>query len=77
MLELPHEEYDTLDPWLAASGMQALALDPRRLRTALFQISPTRFGGAFEAELAASTKVSVWLHANVLERYRPMLSPAR
>ena len=67
VLGLGHEEYDTLDPWLAASGMLALALDGRRLRTALFQISSTRFGVAFEPELAASPKVAVWLHANVLE----------
>ena len=63
VLGLGPADYDRVDPWL----LPALALDGRRLRTALFQISGTRFGPEFEPVLAPSADVAVWLHANVLE----------
>jgi choline dehydrogenase-like flavoprotein len=47
----------------------ALPLDPRRLRTAFWQIDhpPTRFGEAFRGELAAAANVIVLLWANVVD----------
>jgi len=61
-------DYDDLTPWLKASGMVALGLDPRRLKTALFQVSPpTRFGTTYRGALESSANVTVCLHANVLE----------
>jgi len=67
LLGLGPPEYDVLAPWLAESGMAALALDPKRLRTALFQMSGTRFGTEYAPLLEPSRTVDVWLHANVLE----------
>ncbi len=67
VLGLGPEEYDTVEPWLSASGMSALPLDGQRLRTALFQVSGTRFGSEFEPVLAPAANVAVWLHANMLE----------
>lgn len=66
-LELGPPDYDTLEPWLAAADRPALALDPKRLRTALFQVNPIRLGAEREADLAAARTVDVWLNANVLE----------
>ncbi len=68
LCELGPYNYDDLTPWLQASGMAALALDPRRLNTALFQVSPpTRFGTTYREALEQAPKVTVVLHANVLE----------
>jgi choline dehydrogenase-like flavoprotein len=58
---------DTLARWRAVAGRPALALDPKRLRTALFQVNPIRLGTEREADLAAARNVDVWLNANVLE----------
>ena len=68
LCELGPYNYDDLSPWLQASGMSALALDPRRLKTALFQVSPpTRFGATYRDALEQADYVTVCLHANVLE----------
>jgi choline dehydrogenase-like flavoprotein len=66
-LGLGPTDYDTLEPWLAAAGAPALALDPKRLRTALFQVRPVRLGAEHEADFATSRSIDVWLNANVLE----------
>ena len=58
---------DALEPWLAAAGATALPLDPKRLRTALFQVHPVRLGAEHEAAFATSRTIDVWLNANVLE----------
>jgi len=68
LCELGPFNYDDLTPWLQAGGVTALALDPRRLRTALFQVSPpTRFGTTYHDALQQAGNVTVVLHANVLE----------
>jgi choline dehydrogenase-like flavoprotein len=65
--ELGAPTYDT-ETWTRATGLKALSLDERRLRTAIFQISPpTRFGPRYEPELKTAASVSVYLHANVTE----------
>ena len=68
LCELGPYNYDDLSPWLQASGMAALAVDPRRLKTTLFQVGPpTRFGSKYRDALARADNVTVFLHANVLE----------
>jgi choline dehydrogenase-like flavoprotein len=68
LCQLGPYNYDDLSPWLRASGMTALGFDPRRLKTALFQVSPpTRFGTTYHDDLEQAGNVSVFLHANVLE----------
>jgi choline dehydrogenase-like flavoprotein len=68
LCELGPDDYDDLAPWLKASGMTALALDPRRLKTALFQVSPpTRFGTRYHDALDTAGNITVLLHANVLK----------
>jgi choline dehydrogenase-like flavoprotein len=68
LCELGPYNYDDLAPWLQASGMAALELDARRLKTALFQVSPpTRFGATYRDALEQARNVTVCLHANVLE----------
>ncbi len=60
--------YDDLSPWLRACGLTSLGLDPRRLKTELFQVSPpTRFGPVYQSALEQAANVTVLLHANVLE----------
>jgi choline dehydrogenase-like flavoprotein len=68
LCQLGPYDYDDLSPWLAASGMVALPLDPRRLRTALFEVGPpTRFGATYREALDQAANITVLLHANVLE----------
>ena len=68
LCELGPYNYDDLTPWVQATGMPALQLDPRRLKTALFQVSaPTRFGTVYRGPLEQAANVTVCLHANVLE----------
>jgi choline dehydrogenase-like flavoprotein len=68
LCQLGPYEYDNLAPWLQATGMAAMAFDPRRLKTALFQVSPpTRFGPVYHDALEQAENVSVFLHANVVE----------
>jgi hypothetical protein len=67
VLGLGPDDYDMLDPWLADAGLSSLALDPKRLRTALFQVSGTRFGPAHGLAFEQAQDTAVWLHANVLE----------
>ena len=68
LVELGPYAYDTLEPWLRECGLTAPALDPRKLKTALFQISPpTRFGSAFHDALKQAGNVTVMLHANAIE----------
>jgi choline dehydrogenase-like flavoprotein len=60
--------YDDLTPWLQAGGMASLGVDPDKLKTALFQVSPpTRFGTVYREPLEQAANVTVLLHANVLE----------
>jgi choline dehydrogenase-like flavoprotein len=60
--------YDDLAPWSDATGLTTLQLDPHRLKTALFQVSPpTRFGTVYRDALATAASVTVYLYANVLE----------
>jgi len=64
MCEMGPMGYDAPPP----EGLAALALDPARLRTALFQVGPpARFGMAYRAALEQAADVRVVLHANVLE----------
>lgn len=68
LCELGPADYDSLAPWLAEGGLAALAVDPRRLKTALFQVSPpTRFGARHGPALAAAGNIAVYLHANAIE----------
>lgn len=68
LCELGPYNYDDLSPWLEAGGLTALGLDPHRLKTALFQVSPpTRFGATYHDALEQAGNVTVCLHANVLE----------
>ena len=67
VLGLGPPEYDALEPWLEAIGTKALALDPRRLRSALFQMNLARLGPDYAPKLASMPRVDVWLHANLLE----------
>ncbi len=68
LCELGPYTYDDLAPWLKASGMAALDVDPARLKNALFQISPpTRFGAKYREDLERAGNLTVYLHANVLE----------
>lgn len=63
--------FDDAAFWQGQPGgeaLQALPVDPARLRTALFQISPpTRFAEAYGAELEAAPNVQVILNASALE----------
>lgn len=68
LCQLGPYNYDDLSPWLKASGLTALELDPRKLKTALFQVSPpTRFGTTYRGALEQAENVTVYLHSNVLE----------
>jgi choline dehydrogenase-like flavoprotein len=68
LCELGPANYDDLAPWLRTTGMTVPAFDPKRLRTALFQVSPpTRFGEKYRDALSAAANVTVLLHANCLE----------
>jgi choline dehydrogenase-like flavoprotein len=68
LCELGPYNYDDLSPWLKASGMAALGLDTRRLKTALFQVSPpTRFGTTYRGVLEQANNITVYLYSNVLE----------
>src|ERR1019366_438203 len=68
LAELGPYNYDELSPWLQAGGMAALAVDPRRLKTTLFQVGPpTRFGSKYRDALARAGNITVFLYANVLE----------
>lgn len=58
---------DALEPWLQAAGRPALALDPARLRTVLFQVNAARLGSEHEARFRAAPDLDVVLHANALE----------
>lgn len=69
LCELGPDRFDDLEYWRARSGrpLTPFALDPERLRTAVFQVSPpTRFGEAYRDELARSTNVEVILAASAL-----------
>jgi choline dehydrogenase-like flavoprotein len=68
LCELGPYTYDDLAPWLKAGGLTALKLDPKRLKTALFQVSPpTRFGTTYRDTLGQAGNITIVLHANVLE----------
>jgi len=68
LCEVAPGDDDDAATWPAGPGMQALPLDPARLRTALFRVSPpTRFAAAYGEALARTRNIAVTLHANVLE----------
>lgn len=68
LCELGPYNYDDLTPWLTAGGLSVPSFDPRKLKTALFQVSPpTHFGATYHDALEKSGNVTVCLHANVLE----------
>ena len=67
ILELGGFDYENLGPLTQASGLEALNLDKKRLKTAVYgQSPPTRFGSKYRDELAQSENVAVYLYANVL-----------
>lgn len=52
----------------APQGLPSLGLDPSRLDSAIFQISPpTRFGQIYRDDLTRAPSTKVVIHANVLE----------
>jgi choline dehydrogenase-like flavoprotein len=56
------------DFWRKETGLEDLKLDPTRLKTAIFQISPpTRFGQTYREDLRQSDNVTVWLNANAVD----------
>jgi choline dehydrogenase-like flavoprotein len=68
LCELGPYNYDDLSPWLRAGEMTVPGFNARRLKTALFQVSPpTRFGTTYRGGLEQAGNVTVCLHANVLE----------
>ena len=68
ILELGGYDYENLGPLTKASGLEALSLDHKRLKTAVYgQSPPTRFGTRYRDELEKATNITVYLYANVLE----------
>ncbi len=68
VLQLGGYDYENLAKLTRATGLEALALDERRLKTAVYgQSPPTRFGIEYRNELARAANIQVYLYANVLE----------
>ena len=68
ILELGGYDYENLGPLTQASGLEALSLDDKRLKTAVYgQSPPTRFGSKYRDELEKADNIAVYLYANVLE----------
>jgi choline dehydrogenase-like flavoprotein len=69
LCQLPPAHYEDLDFWLSEDvGLTPLALDPARLKNAIYnQSPPTRFGEVYRAALARAPNVTIYLHANALE----------
>lgn len=62
--------YDAVD-W-DRDGVRPIALDPERVRTAVFHYSPpTRFGDVYRADLERATNVTVFLNANAVDLETP------
>jgi len=69
LCELGPDRFDDLAFWRSASRkpLAQFDLDPSRLQTAVFQVSPpTRFGETYRVELARSDNVKVVLSASAL-----------
>ncbi len=65
--ELGPPDYDA-DAWIQAVGGPGPKFDPRRLKAALFQVSPpTRFGETYREALRQADSVTVYLNANAAE----------
>jgi choline dehydrogenase-like flavoprotein len=64
-------EFESAEFWRNKPGgrkVSLLPLDPNRLQTAIFQVSPpVRFGTAYGRELGRADNVRVVLHCNVME----------
>ena len=68
ILELGGYNYENLGPLTEASGLEALNLDEKRLKTAVYgQSPPTRFGSKYHDELEQAANIKIYLYANVLE----------
>jgi len=67
-LDLGEYHYENLDILLDQTGLEALALDNKRLKTALYsQSPPTRFGQKYRQPLKQANNIDVCFYANVLE----------
>lgn len=68
VLELGDYDYENLSKLTESTGHDELALDHRRLKTAVYgQSPPTRFGSKYRDELDQAANIAVYLYANVLE----------
>ena len=68
ILELGGYDYENLGQLTKASGLEALSLDNKRLKTAVYgQSPPTRFGTRYRDVLEKAANIVVYLYANVLE----------
>lgn len=68
ILGLPPYHYGDLDFLVEQSGARPLELDPRRLKTVVYnQSPPIYFGLDYKDELRRASNVAVYLHANALE----------
>lgn len=68
VLGLGEYQYENLQRLEDGTGLSALPLDRRRLKTAVYgQSPPTRFGEVYRDELEEAGNVRVYLHANALE----------
>lgn len=66
--QLGPDRFDDLEFWSRENStrLNPLELDPDRLKTAVFQVSPpTRFGELYQSELAKSENVTVVLSATL------------
>lgn len=68
ILGLPPYHYGDLDFLVEQSGARPLDLDPRRLKSVVYnQSPPILFGWDYRDDLGKASNVVVYLHANALE----------
>ena len=65
LLELGPYRYDPAD--LELPDSRRLPIADERVETAMYRASPVRFGARFKDEVAEASRITVYLHANVVE----------